>query len=73
MIACELCSGRHHTSVCAIGKASIEACLSGTPDDYRPPVLKANETVVVMFDSDAYRRRVETARKYRWLEKRRAQ
>lgn len=45
MIVCDLCSGRHHTSVCAIGQASIEACLSGTPDDYHsdrkplPPVV----------------------------------
>lgn len=38
MIICEMCSGRHATSVCVLGKAHIEACFSGTPDDYHPPV-----------------------------------
>lgn len=36
MTACELCSGRHATSTCAIGRTRIEECMGGTPDDYHP-------------------------------------
>lgn len=36
MTACELCSGRHPTNVCALGSEWVEQCLMGTPDEYRP-------------------------------------
>lgn len=36
MIICDICTGRHLTAACVIARANIDACLSGTPDDYTP-------------------------------------
>lgn len=50
MIICDICTGRHATSVCVTGKQHVAAILTtGTPDDMQPP--PAPDAKLALFDA----------------------
>lgn len=53
VIACVICSGRHHATVCPTATRYVEQCLTGTPDEYR-----ITADIAGLVDLDAARRRL---------------
>lgn len=67
MIACPVCTGRHHPQACPTARRYVDECMSGTPDDYREPPADGGTPIVVhLFDLEDYRRDREMIKKARW-------